>query len=897
MKTVLSVFVAVMLFSCSPQSVDFAPENLKSEYLENPIGIDTKNPRFTWQLQTNQPGISQQAYQVVVGTDSSAVVDGTGDAWNSTDIQSETIPVKYAGEELLPFTKYFWKVKVQLQNGSWTAYSKVASFETGIMDQSNWKGDWISDSYDFNIKPAPYFRKEFKVEKKIKSARAYIAVAGLYELYLNGEKVGNHRLDPMYTRFDRRTLYVTYDVTRSISEGKNAVGVILGNGWYNHQSTAVWYFDKAPWRARPKFCMDLKIQYEDGTEETLSTDQDWKTSLSPVIFNSIYTAEHYDARLEQAGWNKAGFDDSKWRGSMKTNAPSKNITAQVLHPVRNVTEIPAKTVTKFSDHNYVVDFGRNMAGVTKLKIKEAAGTTVRLKHGERLYDDGHVDMSNIDVHYRPTDDSDPFQTDIVILSGNDDVFMPKFNYKGFQFVEVTSDKPIEFAEKNLTAYFMHSDVPPVGEINSSNETLNKTWKAANSSYLSNLFGYPTDCPQREKNGWTGDAQINIETGLYNFDAITVYEKWMADHRDEQQPNGVLPAIVPTDGWGYTWANGPDWTSTIAIIPWNIYLFYGDTKILEDCYENIKRYVDHINDLYPTGITDWGLGDWVPVKSKAPKAFTSTAYYFVDATILAKTARILGKQAEAETYFALADKIKNALNNKYLDRETGIYGNGLQTELSFPLQWGLAPDDMIEKVAANLAKRVEADGKHIDVGLLGTKAILNAMSENGYADLAYEVAAQETFPSWGWWIVNGATTFYENWPLDAKSDISMNHIMFGEINAWYYKALGGIFPDEEKPGFKNVILKPNFVTGLDHFEAKHESPYGEVVSAWKKSGDEVEYKVQIPANSSATLFINAAELSESDKDISENKNIVIEQNDSSQLKIQLASGTYSFKIKQ
>ncbi len=890
------IFLFLLMFSSAQVIADVGVKNLQCEYLENPIGIDTKHPRFTWQLQTDEPGILQQSFQIIVGTDYSAVVDGKGDAWNPADIQSETIPAKYAGEELMPFTKYFWKVKVQLQNGSWTAYSKVASFETGMMEPSNWKGDWISDSYDFNIKPAPYFRKEFKVEKKIKSARAYIAVAGLYELYLNGEKVGNHRLDPMYTRFDRRTLYVTYDVTQSISEGENAVGVILGNGWYNHQSTAVWYFEKAPWRARPKFCMDIKIQYEDGTEETLSTDQDWKTSLSPVIFNSIYTAEHYDARLEQKGWNKAGFDDSKWSGSMKTNAPSKNITAQVLHPVRNVTEIPAKTVTKFNDHNYLVDFGRNMAGITKLEIKGAAGTTVRLKHGERLYDNGHLDMSNIDVHYRPTDDSDPFQTDIVILSGNDDVFMPKFNYKGFQFVEVTSDNPIEFSEKNLTAYFMHSDVPPVGEINSSNETLNKTWKAANSSYLSNLFGYPTDCPQREKNGWTGDAQINIETGLYNYDAITIYEKWMADHRDEQQPNGVLPAIVPTDGWGYTWANGPDWTSTIAIIPWNIYLFYGDTKILEDCYENIKLYVDHINDLYPTGITDWGLGDWVPVKSIAPKELTSTAYYYVDATILAKTAQILGRQDDAETYFALAKKIKTALNDKYLDRETGIYGSGLQTELSFPLQWGLAPDDMIEKVAANLAKRVEADGKHIDVGLLGTKAILNAMSENGYADLAYEVAAQETFPSWGWWIKNGATTFYENWPLDASSDISMNHIMFGEIDAWYYKGLGGIFPDEASPGFKNVILKPNFVKGLDHFEARHEGPYGEIVSSWKKSGKKIDYKVIIPPNSTATLYIDAGKVIENESKLVKNKTISAISDDGDRLKIELKSGSHIFSIK-
>ncbi len=897
MKTILPVLMAVLLLSCSRQSVEFAPKNLKSEYLVNPIGIDTKNPRFTWQLLAEESGIQQRAYQVIVGTDSSNVAAGNGDAWNSGSIQSETIPVKYEGAGLQPFTKYFWQVKVQLQNGSWTANSKVASFETGMMDPTNWKGDWISDSYDFNIKPAPYFRKGFTVGKKIKSARAYIAAAGLYELYLNGEKVGNHRLDPMYTRFDRRILYVTYDVTKNLSEGENAVGVILGNGWYNHQSTAVWYFDKAPWRARPKFCMDLRIQYEDGTEETLSTDQGWKTSLSPVIFNSIYTAEHYDARLEQEGWNQAGFDDSKWRGSMKTNAPSNNITAQVLHPIRNVTEIPAKTVTKFSDRNYVVDFGRNMAGVTKLELKGAEGTTVRLKHGERLYDNGHVDMSNIDVHYRPTDDSDPFQTDIVILSGNDDVFMPKFNYKGFQFVEVTSDNPIELTEKNLTAYFMHSDVPAVGAIHSSNETLNKTWKAANASYLANLFGYPTDCPQREKNGWTGDAQINIETGLYNYDAITIYEKWMADHRDEQQPNGVLPAIIPTDGWGYTWANGPDWTSTIAIIPWNIYLFYGDTKVLEDCYENIRLYVDHISELYPSGITDWGLGDWVPVKSKAPKEFTSTSYYFVDATILAKTAEILGIQADAEKYFALAEKIKTALNNKYLDRETGIYGSGLQTELSFPLQWNFVPEDMREKVAANLAKRVEADNKHIDVGLLGTKAILNALSENGYPDLAYEVAAQETFPSWGWWIVNGATTFYENWPLDAQRDVSMNHIMFGEIDAWYYKALGGIFPDEEKPGFKNVILKPNFVAGLGHFEAKHESPYGEIVSAWKKAEDEVEYKVQIPANSTATLILSTSGITESGKDLSENENIVVVQKDDKQIKLQLVSGTYLFEIKQ
>ncbi len=465
-----------------------------------------------------------------------------------------------------------------------------------------------------------------------------------------------------------------------------------------------------------------------------------------------------------------------------------------------------------------------------------------------------------------------------------------FNYKGFQYVEVTSDKPVTLTKESLTGYFMHSDVPPVGEIKSSNPTIDKIWWATNNSYLSNLFGYPTDCPQREKNGWTGDAHIAIETGLYNFDGITIYEKWMADHRDEQQSNGVLPSIIPTDGWGYEWGNGPDWTSTIAIIPWNIYLFYGDSKILADCYDNIKRYVDHITERSPSGLTSWGLGDWVPVKSKSPVELTSSTYYFVDVTILAKAAKLLGYRADHEKYSALAVTIKNALNKKYLNTTTGIYGTGKQTELSVPLYWGLVPEALKSKVAANLAKQVEADSNHIDVGLLGTKAILNALSENGYADLAYKIAAQETFPSWGWWIKNGATTLYENWPIDAKSDISMNHIMFGEIGAWFYKALGGIKPDGTQPGFKNILLQPNFVEGLDHFEASHEGPYGTISSSWKRTANGIIYTVIIPPNSTATLNLPVIK----NRELYENGKLLDKTKTNSLRKIQ--AGLYKFEWK-
>ncbi len=849
------ILLASLVFCLLPiQPLQAKVVQLQCEFLTNPMGVDSSHPRLSWRMEDDQYGARQTGWQIVVGTDSAEVARGNGNRWDSPKVDSDEIMTRYAGEVLEPFTRYFWRVTLWDQNGQSSA-SNVASFETGMMNKSNWQGAWISDGRDIHCKPAPYFRKEFETAKTIKSARAYIAVAGLYELYLNGEKIGDHRMDPAYTRYDRRTLYVTHDVTARLQKGANAIGVLLGNGWYNLQSTAVWDFDKAPWRNRPAFCLDLRITYEDGTIETVTSGKDWTTSLSPVIFNSIYTAEHDDANLEQKGWNLPQFNDSDWHKVIYRSAPSVNIVSQLMHPIRNVEEIPPKSVRQMNDTTYVFDLGRNIAGVCKIKVKGTRGTVLRLKHGERLLEDGHVDLSNIDVHYRPKDDSDPFQTDIFTLNGHgSEVFMPHFNYKGFQYVEVTSNQPINLTKESLVGYFMHSDVPKAGEFSSTNPTLDKIWQATNSSYLSNLFGYPTDCPQREKNGWTGDAHIAVETGLYSFDAITIYEKWLADHRDEQQPNGVLPSIIPTDGWGYEWGNGPDWTSTIALIPWNVYLFYGDMSLLEACYDNIRRYVDHITQISPSGLTTWGLGDWVPVKSKSPVELTSTAYYYADATILARTAQLLNKPEDYTRYTALAQKIKRAFNEKYLNRATATYASGTQTEMSAPLFWNLVPDDLRDQVAANLAKRVAADNFHLDVGLLGQKAILNALSENGYAGLAYKVASQETYPSWGWWIVNGATTLLENWDIFAQNDISMNHIMFGEIGAWLYKGLGGIYPDPLAPGFKNTLLRPSFVSGLDGVDVSHDSPYGRIHSSWEKKNKTVIYRVVIPANASGDFFI-------------------------------------------
>lgn len=854
------ILIAGFLFGIAGASVSqpasFFPEELRCEHLQEPLGIDVQAPRLSWRMNDARYGAMQTAWQIVAGTDSAAVAGGKGDMWNSPKNASAAMLVSYQGKKLQPFTRYYWALTIWDREGK-ASVPAIASFETGMMDKRNWKGDWISDGTDIDLKPAPVFRREFELRKKIRSARAYIAAAGLYELYINGEKTGDHRLDPMYTRFDRRTLYVSYDVTRQLQAGKNAVGVLLGNGWYNHQSTAVWDFHKAPWRGRPAFCLDLRITYTDGSVETVSSGKEWKTDLSAVIFNSIYTAEHYDARREQPGWNRTGFDDSKWKNAVLRAAPSMNIVSQMLHPIRDVEEIPAREMKQLNDTTWVFDLGRNISGVSAIRLAGRTGTLVRLIHGERLKKDGHVDLSNIDVHYRPTNNDDPFQTDVYILNGKgEEYFKPHFSYKGFQYVEVVSSAPLGLSRESLTGFFMHSDVPVAGGIRTSSPVINQLWSATASSYLSNLFGYPTDCPQREKNGWTGDAHIANETGLFGFDGITVYEKWLNDHLDEQQPNGVLPAIIPTAGWGYHWANGPDWTSTIALIPWNIYVYYGDSTLLLSCYDGIKRYVDHITEISPSGLTSWGLGDWVPVKSKSDLELTSSAFYFADVTILAKAARMFGREADYRHYSDLAEKISDAFNRKFLNRETGIYASGIQTEMSVPLYWGLVPDDMKEKVAARLAKRVEEDGFKLDVGLIGHKSLLNALSDNGYPAAAWKMASAESYPSWGWWIVNGATTLYENWKIDAGRDISLNHIMFGEIGAWLYKNLGGIRPDPETPGFKHTLLRPVFAEGLEDASVWHVSPYGKIVSEWERSGNKIIYRTVIPANSTAAFRLPA-----------------------------------------
>ena len=870
-----------VLLACMGQTVsaqDLKLEGLKTEHLECPMGVDTASPRLAWRMVSDHNGARQQSYRLVVGEDSARVAAGEGNAWDTGVLASDCISTRYDGTPLKPRTRYYWQVAVTDETGR-KAQSDVAYFETGKMGMDGWQGNWISDWNNIHHHAAPYFRKQFSVDKPVRSARIYVAVGGLYQLHLNGKRLGDTMLDPVYTRFDRRNMYVTYDVTDAIRQQENVVGIVLGNGWYNHQALGVWNFEKAPWRNRPAFCLDLHLTYEDGTEQTVCTDLSWRTTDQGAWRkNNIYTGEFHDFTMQMEVWDCPGYDDSQWRGVGLRQVPSPQITSQQMRPIRACHEYPAVKLTQLADGVYLYDFGYNMSGVTCFRLKGAKGTVVKVRHGERLGKDGRLDQSNIDVYYKGNKETDPFQTDVLTLSGNEDEFMAQFSYKGFRYVQVEASAPIEINEQSMVAHFVHSDVPQVGEIKSSNKLIEGLMAASKQAYLSNLMGYPTDCPQREKNGWTGDGHLAIEAALYNFDGITVYEKWMADHRDEQQPNGVLPDIIPTCGWGYGTDNGLDWTSTIAIIPWNLYLFYGDQEALRQCYPNIKRYVDYVGRISRGHLTTWGRGDWVPVTVGSNKELTSSVYYYADTQILARAAQMFGYTADYEKYSQLANDIRKAINDKYLDTEKGIYANGTQTELSVPLYWGLVPDEHKAKVAYNLNQKVIASGHHLDVGVLGCKALLNALCENGYTETAYKVAVQDTYPSWGWWVVNGATTLLENWKLDATHDISDNHMMFGEIGAWFYKGLGGIYPDSEKPGFKHIRLKPYFPKGLDTFSASHQSPYGQIVSGWTTKGKKVNYTVTIPANCTATLELPSGWTT-----------------DGKQL-IELQSGTYQFSCR-
>lgn len=824
------------------------PVNLKAEYLREPIGLDVKSPRLSWQLNDDREGACQYAYQILISNDSLLLLKNKSILWNSgkvvSDLTSQVIP----DLECAPRTKYYWKVRCWDKNKKRMQDSQITSWETGLGEE--WKGHWITDSLGKEVKRAPLFRKTVELEDKVRKARAYICGLGYYELYINGGKIGDHILDPAFTRFDKKAMYVTYDVTSNLMQGQNTLGVMLGNGWYNIQSQAAWDFHNASWRNRSSFILNVFVEYESGKTEWIVSDSSWQTGLGAITYNNLYSGEYYDARKIQKSWNKNDFKAINWKPAVVVACPSKEIIAQSMPPIRVKEAITPVSCKILGPGMFVYDLGRNIAGVCKFIFKGIPGTKIRMKHGEKLYADGRVDMSNIDYFFHPEMQTEELQTDSYIIAGEQqEEYIPHFTYHGFRYVEIIADKPIRMDIQSVEGLVVYTDLDPLASFSCSNDLLNKIYKATNAAYVGNLHSIPTDCPTREKNGWTADAYIAIEHALFNFDGISLYEKWIRDFYDVQTPDGQLPDIVPTAGWGYPGGN-PAWDIAFFGIPNEIYMFYGDATLLKESYPYYKKYLSFIgkkakNNLLPIRLWDWGQLD-----TKTPVELTSSCFYFMMVKLMVKSCLLNGAHDEAEKYEILAAEIKKSINESYFDQQTGKYANGSQTAQSLALLSGIVPEREELKVASVLANSIIENNYFLDFGLFGSKAVLNMLSKYGYQDIAYKMVAKVDYPSWGYWIENKqATTLVEGWAVDGSQ--SLNHVFLGEISAWMIKTLAGINYMSNNPGFKKIHIKPLPPdSGLDFAEASFKTMNGIVCSGWKKQENKIVYSIVVPPNTTA-----------------------------------------------
>ncbi len=832
-------------------------EELHCECMANPVGLDVAQPRLSWVLKSAERGQKQSAYRIRVASDEQILASNCGDLWDSGRVNSdETAQIAYDGRLLKSCQRVCWNVTVWDQGGHESAVSSTSSWEMGLLKASDWQpAKWIAGGEDKSQSSAPILRQELEINKKIKQARVYICGLGYYELHVNGSKVGDHLLDPAYTDYDRRVFYVTYDVTKLLRKGRNALGVVLGNGWYNMQTEVGWGFQNASWRKSPRLLLQCDVSFSDGTKTNWATDGSWRCSTGPIVYDNIYGGETYDARLEKPGWDVPGYDDSLWRAAQVVEAPTGRLVAQMMPPIKSAQVYKPVAFTEPKPGVYVIDFGQNLSGFAELRARGSAGTQVVMNYGERVGTNGLLDVSDISQFHTLNGVGQQFQTDTYILKGKGlETWHSSFDYDGFQYIEVRGF-PGRPNLDSFRAIFVHSAVPEAGEFECSNPIFNNIQKATRRSYLSNLQGYPTDCPQREKSGWTGDAHLAAEQAMYNFMPVPVYEKWLNDLEDLQWTNGELPAIAPTPGFGYSWGNGPAWDSALFLIPSYLYEYYGDRRVFNDHYEAMKLYLDYLTSRATNGVVSIGLGDWVPVKTDTPVELTSTAYYFKDAVITAQAASLLGHPADAKKYNDLATEIKADFNAKFYDARRGVYGNGSQTALSCALYQGLVESSERPGVLSNLLAAVAGSDGHIDTGILGAKYILNALSESGRPDVAYEIAARTNFPGWGWWMQQGATTLWEGW----NGGGSRNHIMFGDISAWFYKTLAGINADPAVPGFKHIIIRPNCVEDLTSACAKYDSVCGPIVSDWKIAHGRFKLLVEIPANTTATVYLPDAKV--------------------------------------
>lgn len=831
--------------------------NLRCEYLENPVAIENRTPRLSWQLRSAGEAKAQSAYRVLVATSPSLLIEGKADFWDSGKvISSQSNQVEYKGKPLDSRQTLYWKVMVWDEKEKASSWSDAGKWTMGLLEPSDWKAQWIGRQEDVYpdstlTYPAPYFRKEFRVMKPVKQAKAYICGLGFYEMYLNGEKVGDQVLAPAVTNFDRRSLkkmlyffddqstqrvlYNTFDVTTLLQKAENTIGVLLGNGWYNQRDRTV---EGHMWYDTPRLLCQLEIEYTDGSSEMVCSDATWKTATGPLLHDAIFTGEVYDARLELDGWNQNNYDASSWKKALLVRPPTGRLHVQLAPHEKVVRTLQPVSCEQKNDSTYWYIFPEMVSGWAQINVEGNAGDQVRLRFvGEENNDFGQIDL-------------------YTLRGGLKEQWEPRFTWHTFRFVEVVS-RQVKMDEKSLMVKVVHTDPEPAGSFDCSNELFNKINEVYLLTQKNNFHGsISSDCPHRERLAYTGDAQVVVESSILSFDMTQFYRKWFDDMEDARnRKSGYVPHTAPFGGGG----GGPAWGSAYVIMPWTYYCYYGDTALLEQHYAGMKQWVTYLSTRTDErGIVvreepdGWCLGDWCAPgkKMELPEALVNTAYYYHSASLMSKVAEVLGKEEDRLYFDRLSDQIKKDFHAVFFNPSTNHYWEGRQGADVFPLAFGMVPETKKEAVFNALVAHLDSLGNHFDTGIMATPLLLKVLTDNGRSDIAFELMNQRDIPGFGYVLDDRYSCLWERW----EGKASRCHPMFGSVVAWFYNTLAGIRFVEETPGMKHLVIAPQPVGDLTYCRGSYRSLYGPIRSDWRINQDQFELTVEIPVNTTATVIL-------------------------------------------
>ena len=945
MKRTFNFFFAFLLSGAAWASSDIKPVHLRCNYKVNPF-IDTRIPRLSWELVSNQQNQVQTAYQVMVASSPTLLNNETPDIWNSGKIEgNQTNQISYKGKPLSSAAIYYWKVRSWDKDQHPGQWSTVATWETGLLNKSEWKAQWIgfeldssNTNKDYHLPPAPYLRKEARLKGSIKKARLYITSLGLYEFYINGRRIGNDYFLPGWTDYNKRLYYQVYDVSNEVIAGDNVLGAVLSPGWYAGYLGYALLVGSPQVRGfygnTPLLKASVWVEYNNGEKEVIATDQSWRASEGPLRETDILNGEIYDARREIKGWNRTGFNMQQWE-RVTTYADKAERALQVYpgNPVKIFDTLLAKKITKTGNGRYIIDFGQNFSGIIRLNVKGKTGDSIVIRYGEMLHPDGRLMTENL---------RRARAADIYIIKGDrpGETWSPQFTYHGFQFVEIGGLKYQPTVE-TIKGLVLSSSTPGAGTMETDNAMVNQLYKNIVWTQRSNYFDIPTDCPQRdERLGWTGDAQVYTRSAIYNNDISAFFIKWLQDLNDAQFPDGAYPiyAPMPLTGNGLsairaTDTYSPGWMEAGIICAYEMYQAYGDTSIIKNYWPGMKRFMKFLErkaagshlfkertfeEISPKG----GFGDWLSVGKKTSPDLLASIYYFYCSKLMQEMAAAIGAGKDQQQLKQSTQQIQTAFIKHYTDstgnfkvnpevygdvtgyveynRESGFHGH-TQTAYANAIYMGLLPANLVQLAGKNLSALVNENDRKLATGFLGVKPLLPALSSTGYTGLAYHLLLSKEYPSWGFEVVNGATTIWERWNSYIKETgfennagmNSFNHYSFGSVNEWMFEYMAGIKP--AAAGFKKIIIRPEIAdSSISYVKASYHSINGKIESSWKKVDGKLIMDIVIPVNTQAKVLIPAS--SAASVRVKGNNNVMLKSSDvNNRVEAELGSGKYQFEV--